>query len=426
MRPVQAWVEGGRKRRWKMDSSRSILYIEDNPASFRLAERILRDEGFQVFHARDGFEGVKRAIEERGRLDLILVDINLPGMDGYEAATKLKTIAGFEQIPIVALTANTLKGDRKRSLAAGCDGYIAKPISINVFPDQIKEYIRGKRERIQAEDETYYLREHNRKLVDRLETSLGELQLTHERIRHKDKLASLGEMAAGIAHELNNPLSSISFAIQLLLREVPPDNRQRRHLDLIHRNIEKIQRLAEGLTSFARPSDTEHCAVELPKLLEEILFLSDYEFRSRDIRVVRRIEQPLPQVWANESQLHHVFMNLLRNAAQAVEVKQGTQDPRSPRQELGEVTIEAQAVGARYVCVGIADNGIGIHPDYEDRLFTPFFTTKPRGQGTGLGLYIVKQILDDLDGRIEVRSTLGRGTTFQIFLPRISDERSVG
>jgi signal transduction histidine kinase len=402
-----------------MESPRSILYIEDNPASFRLAERILRDEGFQVLHARDGFEGVKRAIEERDRLDLILMDINLPGMDGYEAATKLKAIAGFEQIPIVALTANNLKGDRKRSLAAGCDGYIPKPISIHVFPEQIRKYIRGKREQIQGSDEAYYLREHTRKLVTRLETSLGQLELTHERIRHKDKLASLGEMAAGIAHELNNPLSSIAFALPLLVQGASLDDRQRRNLDLVHRNIEKIQRLAESLTSFARPSDSDHGPVALPRVLEEILFLSDYELRSREIRVQLKIEPKLPSVWATESQLHHVFLNLVRNAAQAVEAKHNDTDSGGHAGWGGKLTVQAQTAVDRFVCVAIADNGVGIHPEYEDRLFTPFFSTKPRGQGTGLGLYIVKQIVDDLKGRIEVHSAIDQGTTFHIFLPQV-------
>ena len=398
-----------------MDSQRSILYIEDNPANFRLAERVLRDEGFEVLHARNGFEGVKRAIEEKDRIDLILLDINLPGMDGYEAATKLKAISGFETIPIVALTANNLKGDRKRSLAAGCDGYIPKPISIEGFPKQIREYIRGKRDRIAPADERYYLREHNRKLVDRLETSLGELRLSHERICHKDKLATLGEMAAGIAHELNNPISSISFAAHLLTVRSSPNEEDSRNLDIIQRSVERIQRLAEGLTSFARPSEEERCRVEIPKVIDEVLLLSQHELRSKDMKVLRRIASPLPPVWASESQLQHVFLNLVRNAAQAVEAKLAAHEVGTVR---GEIRVEAFPEGEQYVCVVVADNGIGIHPDYEERLFTPFFSTKPRSQGTGLGLYVVKQIVDDLNGRIEVESTVGQGTTFRILLPR--------
>jgi len=404
-----------------MESTRRILYIEDNPANYRLVERLLRDEGFQVIHARDGFEGVQRAIEERETLDLILLDINLPGMDGYEAATKLKAMEGFEVIPIIAVTVNALQGDRKRSLAAGCDGYIPKPIDIHTFPQRVKEYIRGKREKVPAAEERFYLREHNRKLVDRLELSRGQLRLSHEQISHKDKLASLGEMAASVAHELNNPLSAISFAVQLLLRDAPQTGRQRQHLEMVGRNVEKIQRLAEALTNFSRPSEATHGCVNLTKVLEEATLLSEHEFRSREIRLLRQMPPELPAVWGSESQLHHVFLNLLRNAAQAVETRRSGLEELQAREYAGQVDLAVHNGGDGFVCVEITDNGAGIHPEYQDRLFTPFFTTKPRGQGTGLGLYIVKQAMDDLGGRIDVRSAVEQGTTFRIHLPRAAE-----
>lgn len=412
-------VAGSRERGPGLESTRTILYIEDNPANYRLVERLLRDEGFEVLHAKDGFEGVQRAIQERDRLELILLDINLPGMDGYEAATKLKAIQGFDNIPIIAITVNTLKGDRKRSLSAGCDGYIPKPIDIHSFPERVKEYIQGRREKVPAAEERFYLREHTRKLVDRLESSIGQLKLSHEQICHKDKLASLGEMAASIAHELNNPLSSISFAVQMLLREAPQAGRQRQSLELVGRNVERIQRLAEALSSFARPSETVRHAVDLGRVLDEAVLLSEHEFRSREIQVVRRIQADLPAVWASESQLHHVFLNLLRNAAQAVESRQTA--PGCEADFTGTVQLEAGAESEGFVWVAVTDNGTGIHTDYQDRLFTPFFTTKPRGQGTGLGLYIVKQILDDLGGRIAVRSAVDLGTSFRIHLPQAAE-----
>ncbi len=393
-----------------------ILYVEDNPANFRLVERMLRDHGYEVLHARDGFEGIKRAIEEKDRLDLILLDINLPGMDGYEAATKLKAIPGFDRIPIVAVTVNSLTQDRKRSLAAGCDGYIPKPISPETFPQQVRSYIRGRRDRIQPSDERYYLREHARKLVTRLESSLAELRVTHERIQHTDKLATVGEMAAGFAHELSNPLASISAAVELLLRRASEDTPERRHLDIIYRNVTRLQKLASGLSSFARPSEGEHALVDVKGVLEEALLVSQHEFRKRRVSLSAQVAPGLPRVWASPDHLQHAFVNLLRNAAQAVEAKRQT-DPGSTG---GGVIVEAARTPAG-VLVSVTDSGVGILPEYRDRLFTPFFTTKPRGQGTGLGLYIVKQIVDDLGGRIEVRSLVGEGTTFRLFLPRATN-----
>ncbi|MHB8767154.1 MAG: sensor histidine kinase, partial [Deferrisomatales bacterium] len=250
----------------------------------------------------------------------------------------------------------------------------------------------------------------------------GQLRLTHEQIQHKDKLASLGEMAACVAHELNNPLSSISFAVQVLLRDAPTGGRQRQHLELIYRNSLRIQRLAEGLTSFARPSESASGQVGVDKAVDDALTLLDHEFRSRRIAVRRSTAPGVPRVWASESQLNHVFVNLLRNAAHAIESRKEAAGAEAV--PAGEVAVEVQTIDDRFVGVSVSDNGSGIHPDYEERLFTPFFTTKPRGRGTGLGLYIVKQIVDSVNGRIELRSSVGEGTTFHLLLPhRRGDDR---
>lgn len=394
-----------------MSVAHRILYVEDNPANYRLVERMLRDQGYEVLHARDGFEGVRRAMEERERLDLILLDINLPGMDGYETATKLKALPGFERIPVVAVTVNSMSHDRKRSLAAGCDGYIPKPISPENFPDQIRSYIRGRRDRIQPADERVYLREHARRLVDRLESSLTELQVTHERMRHGDKLATIGEMAAGFAHELNNPLASISASVEILLARTPENSPLRRHLEIIYRNAARLQRLASGLTSFARPSDGDRVILSVKEAVEEAVLVTQHEFRKGGISLVVEIQPGLPPLEASPDHLQHALVNLLRNAAQAVRAKK-ERDPGAEAQVLVKVAMEGDRV-----VVSVTDTGIGIPPEFRGRLFTPFFTTKPKGQGTGLGLYIVKQIVDDLGGRVEVRTLLGQGTTFRLHFP---------
>jgi len=188
---------------------------------------------------------------------------------------------------------------------------------------------------------------------------------------------------------------------------------------MVGRNVAKIQKLAEALTSFARPSDGARDLVDPVRALEESVLLSEHEFRTRQVEVERDFAPEVPAVWANEGQLHHVFLNLLRNAAQAVETRvRQDADNGGITWEPGRVTLRARRDEGGFVSIDVSDNGCGIHPDYQERLFTPFFTTKPRGQGTGLGLYIVKQIVDDLGGRIDVQSAVHRGTTFRILLPR--------
>lgn len=402
---------GGHRGEKAVSVAHRILYVEDNPANYRLVERMLRDQGYEVLHARDGFEGVRKAIEERDRLDLILLDINLPGMDGYETATKLKAIPGLDRIPVVAVTVNSMAHDRKRSLAAGCDGYIPKPIAPDTFPSQIRSYLRGKRDRIQPADERVYLREHARRLVDRLESSLTELQVTHERMRHGDKLATIGEMAAGFAHEINNPLASIAAAVEILLQKTGEADSARRHLEVIARNVSRLQRLASSLTSFARPSEAERALLSVGQAVEDAVVVTQYEVRKAGIELQVEVDPGLPPLWASPDHIQHALVNLIRNAAQAVREKLEAQ-PGAEAQVLVKATMENE-----HIVLSVTDTGTGIAPEYQDRLFTPFFTTKPKGRGTGLGLYIVKQIVDDLRGRIEVRTLPGHGSTFRLHLP---------
>jgi two-component system cell cycle response regulator DivK len=120
--------------------SKSILYIEDNPDNRLLIRRVLQAEGYDVFEAVDGQTGMQRAAEVRP--DLILMDINLPEIDGYEVTARLKQLPGLSRIPIIAVTANVMKGDREKTLAAGCDGYIQKPIDIDQLPGQIERFLK--------------------------------------------------------------------------------------------------------------------------------------------------------------------------------------------------------------------------------------------------------------------------------------------
>jgi len=125
-----------------------ILYVEDDPSSLNLVSRLLSAEGYQVVTASDGLSAIE--VAERERPNLILMDINISGLDGYEVTTKIRTIPELQQVPIVAVTAATLKGDRERALAAGCDGYISKPIDVDRFPEEIRDFLLGMREEFES------------------------------------------------------------------------------------------------------------------------------------------------------------------------------------------------------------------------------------------------------------------------------------
>ncbi len=155
-----------------------ILYIEDNAESRFLVREILELAGYTVIQADEGSSGILKAISERP--DLVLVDIMMPGLDGREVATYLRGIPYFEKIPIIALTASGMKGERESALAAGCDGYLQKPVDVIQLPKQLKEFLKGNRERLSPDEELHYLRKHAWHLAERLNQKVHQLSDTYE------------------------------------------------------------------------------------------------------------------------------------------------------------------------------------------------------------------------------------------------------
>ena len=390
---------------------RNVLYVEDNPVNFRLVARVLNGEGFRVIHARDGMEGLEKALEEQARLDLILMDINLPEIDGYEVTERLRAIPGFEDIPILALTANSRSSDRSRSLAAGCDGYITKPIDVANFAGQIRSYLHGRRERLSAEEENHYLHEHNRKLVERLEESLRTLRQTRETIHHSDRLSSVGEMAAGLMHELRNPLASISFLAEYLMADGADGEKKREYLERIVDNVDRIRKLSEGVGTFVRPGEDRKTWINVADAVEDAALMCQPEASRMGAELTVHVEGVLPALWAADGQLHHLIVNLVRNALQAC-----AESPAAGAK--GRVAVRAAASESRdQIFIEVGDNGPGVPEALRERIFDPFYTTKPRGKGTGLGLYLVQQIAADLGAAVTVGRGPEGGAAFLVALP---------
>jgi signal transduction histidine kinase len=245
-----------------------------------------------------------------------------------------------------------------------------------------------------------------------------------QQLIHADRLASLGVLSAGIAHEINNPAAFITGNLYALarfwkilqpylkerIRQTPDENVAKvleempAMIDAMRTGAEQIAKIAAGLRAFSRKDDPGKESVNLIDLIEEALDLTSYRLK-HGVTVEKDIAPDLPMVYANPQQLVQVFVNLIVNAADAI----------GPRD--GQLTVTGRYSGDGRVRLDFIDNGSGIPPDRIKRIFEPFFTTKSKDEGTGLGLSITQGILADHHGAIEVDSDPGKGARFTIYLP---------
>ena len=234
-----------------------------------------------------------------------------------------------------------------------------------------------------------------------------ELNQSRMRLELSQRMAGLGRLAAGVAHEVNNPLSSVIANLAYVAEELPGAPLEvRQALREARDGAERVADVVRGLKTFSRPGDAAHGAIDVRAELEVAIRLARHELRHRATLQVQL--DPLPPVVADAHELGQVFLNLLVNAAQSI--PEGRADEQ-------RVTVSARADPQGWVVVEITDTGAGIAPDVLDRIFEPFFTTKPLGVGTGLGLAIAHGIVANAGGRIEVESAVGRGSTFRVRLP---------
>jgi signal transduction histidine kinase len=212
-------------------------------------------------------------------------------------------------------------------------------------------------------------------------------------------------LAAGVAHEINNPLGGILALTSLAVEDLPDDHPDRRSLEEVVRQAERCRDIVRGLLEFSRQSEMHMEVVDVSRVLEDTVGLIGKQAAFFNVRLVREWAPDLPHIVADRSQLQQVFLNLIVNAVQAME-------------ERGTLTIRtAHDADEGVVEIAFSDTGHGIPPDAIDRVFDPFFSTKQGGQGTGLGLAIAYGIVTRHRGTIGVRSRVGHGTTFTIRLP---------
>jgi len=230
------------------------------------------------------------------------------------------------------------------------------------------------------------------------------LHNTQQELLHKEKLASMGQLAAGVAHEINNPLGTILLFAEAMHKDTPENDPRRDDLRMIVNETTRCKNIVADLLNFARQQEMLAQETDVHKLLERVIEEMCRQPSFGGLEIVRNFSPDLPTIQADADQLQQVFINLLNNAAEAIEGG-------------GTITLTTRSVNGYWVEIKVSDTGYGIPEEHLSKLFTPFFTTKPPGKGTGLGLSIVYGIVKMHRGQITVQSQVGRGTSFTVTLP---------
>ncbi len=403
-----------------------ILYVEDDPSSARLVQRILEAEGFEVRIVTDGIAALEAARQLRPAL--ILMDINISGLDGYEVTTRLRMLEELKDVPIIAVTAATLKGDRERALIAGCDGYIPKPIDVDRFPEQVHAFLGGMRESIESpQEKTDYLVEYSRRLVERLEQKIRELEKAHAELQKLDQMKTDFIILAG--HELRTPLTAIYGYTQILLSipDIPgsPDEEgSPRHL--LEQVVQATRRLSQVVDDIlnvfiieANKLELSISPVPLGTLVQNVV--RNIRSLGPERKLTFEVDAPeqFPTVMGDPQRLYQAIWHVVSNAVKYTP-------------DGGTIRISGRVVD-HTVHLKVQDTGIGINPEDRERVFDRFYVieetilhhsskTAFKGGGLGLGLSLARGIIEAHKGRIWIESE-GRdevrlpGTTVHILLP---------
>jgi len=374
-----------------IDQKRSIrVLLVDDEADFRqpLAKRLTK-RGLAVAQAGGGREAL--AYIQNNPVDVVILDVKMPEMSGLDVLQRIK--AEHPAIEVVLLTGQASAQDGVDGMKAGAFDYLTKPVEL----EQLAGKVRQAFDKIVRREEQAREAEFRAKMEQRMIAA--------------ERLASLGTMATGVAHEINNPLAIISEAAGWLKGRVakdeglPPQLKDNFSLALgkIESSVERAKRITHQLLSFARKTDSMIQECDVKELLGEVVELT--RKAADEAKAAMTIESRTEtKIWTDPYQLRQVFVNLVSNALQAVE----------PGGWVRLITGEA----GEEMVITVQDNGSGIPKENLDRIFEPFFSTKPPGKGTGLGLSVSRGLVEKLGGRIEVESRLGEGSSFRVFLTR--------
>jgi signal transduction histidine kinase len=428
----------------------TILIVDDNLNNLKVLCGAIADYGWEILVATDGETALEQA--EYANPDLILLDVMMPIVDGFETCKNLKANTATHEIPVIFMTALSDTVDKVKGLSIGAVDYITKPFQTEEVLARINIHLKLRFLTKQLEEQKQDLEKRVLERTAELSNTLHELQESQLQLVQSEKMSTLGQLVAGVAHEVNNPLGFISGNFSLISQytsdmishlklyhkyypnpvEEIVEDAENIYLDDVIQELpeiiaaiklgtDRIRNISNSLRNFSRSDTVNKVSFDIHEGIDSTLMILKHRLKANEkrpeIEVIKNYDK-LPLIECYSGQLNQVFMNIISNAIDALE--EYTDNHKNETDErLNTITISTQINSSqKFVSISIKDNASGMPEEVRNKIFEQFFTTKNVGKGTGLGLSISKQIVEDKhQGKLSCFSQLGQGTEFLIEIP---------
>ncbi|MCG6881241.1 MAG: response regulator [Deltaproteobacteria bacterium] len=375
-----------------MENIRVLLVDDENDFRRTVAKRLTK-RGMDINQASGGEECLN--ILMKTPVDVVVLDLKMPDMDGMETLHHIKN--RYPKVEVIMLTGHATTRDGVDGIKSGAFDYLSKPIELEHLAGKIRQAFEKR------------IREDEKQKEKDFRTKMEQQMIATER------LASLGTLAAGVAHEINNPLAIIkesagwmkSILQKKELAQMPRRGDFEMALGKIENGVERARRITHQLLGSVKQTDATLSKVDLKELVEETMVLHQKEATQKGVQLLETIDPGKNAIWSDPYKLRQVLINILSNAVHATDAG-------------GKITLTAET-SEDHVTFTISDTGRGIPREHLEKIFEPFFSTKPTGEGTGLGLFVTRSIIHKLGGEIDVESRVGQGTRFSVKLPKHPD-----
>ncbi len=428
----------------------TILVIDDNPTNLKVLSEVVCNRGYNVLVEINGKRGIE--LVKKSPPDLILLDVIMPGMDGFETCSRLQADPSTKEIPIIFMTALSDTVDKVKGLSLGAVDYISKSFEQEELLARIKVHLKLRRLSLQLAEQNQQLEQRVEKRTAKLSQTVEELKQTQLQLVQSEKMSAIGQLIAGVAHEINNPVGCIvgnideattaikdlTEYLQLCMEkcQTPGSEIEKKasEIDLefiiedlpkmlfsMKTGIDRIANISSSLRTFSRADSEYKVLADIREGIDSTLMILQHRLKANNnrptIQVIKNYGD-IPSVKCYLGQLNQVFMNVLANAIDAIEEANQDRTFAEIKAAPNIITVTTQlSEGERDVLIKIKDNGKGMSEEIKSQIFDHSFTTKAVGKGTGIGLSISRQIVEETQGgSLTCDSVLGEGTEFTIAL----------